>query len=532
MKNIRYLFYILPLLFIGCSNNELSDKNSIFESADIIKNISINITETYQIIDGFGASDCWTGNYVGKYWNEETKERIAEMLFSKKIVDGHPKGIGLSMWRFNLGGGTAEQGDNSDIDDISRRAECFLNSDGSYDWTKQSGQQYFLSKAYDYGCRDFVLFSCTPPVYYTLNGKGYSSNGNNANIKDECYDDFAKYFADVVSYFKKKNILFTKISPVNEPQYNWDSPSQEGTGWTNSEIKRLVKCLDDELTLQGLDNTMILLAETADWEYAAREKSNYGRDNVLYSFFDASSENYVGNLKHVLPILGVHSYWTDCDWNTLQTTRVAARNKADFYNVDLYQTEWSMLGDSYNDNNYPGHEKASYMDIALYMSQVIYHDLTNAGVSSWSYWTSMDMERWNHKNRFMLIKIEPYDGAYGNIMYGGTCDATKTLWVLGNFSLFIRPGYYRVGLNISNSSNSFFGSAYISPDRDRLVAVYTNITDKSIGLDCSIIGIDKKIDKVNVYTTSSTKDLQETVLSDDRFVVPAKSVVTLVYDFE
>lgn len=531
MKKTQYLFYVIPLLLMGCSDDKLSNDDFVFESADITKNITIKPTETYQIIDGFGASDCWTGNYVGQYWDDEIKEKIAELLFSGNIVDGQPKGIGLSMWRFNLGGGTAEQGDASDITDMSRRAECFLNSDGSYDWTKHQGQQFFLNKAYEYGCRDFVLFSCTPPVFYTKNGKGYSSNGAHANLKEEYYDEFAKFFVDVVSHFKKKNIEFTKISPVNEPQYNWDTPSQEGTGWTNTEIKRLVKCLDEELTIQRLDNTNILLGETADWEYAAGEKSNPDRDNVLYSFFDSSSENYVGDLKHVLPILGVHSYWTDGNWNTLQTTRSAARVKADSYNVKLYQTEWSMLGDSYNDSNYPGHEKASYMDIALYMSQVIYHDLTSAGVSSWSYWTSMDMERWNQKNRFMLIRLDPTDGPYGSILNGGECEATKTLWVLGNFSLFIRPGYHRVGLEIENSSNSFFGSAYISPDNNKLVAVYTNMTDKSIGLNASY-SIKRKIKQVKAYTTTATDNLKETLLSTDKYVAPAKSVVTLVYEFE
>lgn len=531
MKSLQYFVLMTSLLMAGCSDNEVAENNSAFESADIIKQITINASQVYQEIDGFGASDCWTGNYVGKYWNEDTKERIAEMLFSDEIVDGQPKGIGLSMWRYNLGGGTAEQGDNSDISDISRRAECFLNPDGSYDWTKHEGQQFFLRKAYEYGCREFVLFSCTPPVYYTINGKGYSSNGSHANLKDEYFDDFAKYIADVVLHFKNNNIEFTKISPVNEPQYNWDSPSQEGSGWTNSEVKRLVGYIDNELTSHSLDNTKILLGETADWEYASGEKNNPGRDNVLFSFFDPSSEDYVGNFKHVLPVLGVHSYWTDGNWNTLQTTRVAAKAMADSYNVKLYQTEWSMLGDSYSDDNYPGHDKASYMDIALYMSQVIYHDLTNAGVSSWSYWTSMDMERWNQKNRFMLIKIEPQDGPYGNILYGGTCEATKTLWVLGNFSLFVKPGYHRIGFDISNPSNSFFGSAYISPDKDKLVAVYTNMTDKSIGLNASVSGIDKKVKQVKVYTTSSNKNLEETILSDDRFIAPAKSVVTVIYYF-
>ena len=67
--------------------------------------------------------------------------------------------------------------------------------DGTLDWTKQAGQQYFLEKAKQYGCEQFVMFSNTPPVYLTRNGKGYSDMGAYSNLKDDSYDDFAKYIA-------------------------------------------------------------------------------------------------------------------------------------------------------------------------------------------------------------------------------------------------------------------------------------------------------------------------------------------------
>jgi hypothetical protein len=95
---------------------------------------------------GFGASDCWTPAYIGKYWTSG-RDRISELLFSSEIVDGQPKGIGLSMWRVNLGGGSAEQGDESGIVDKSRRAESYLTDNLSLDWTHCEGQRYFMSSA-------------------------------------------------------------------------------------------------------------------------------------------------------------------------------------------------------------------------------------------------------------------------------------------------------------------------------------------------------------------------------------------------
>ena len=34
------------------------------------------------------------------------------------------------------------------------------------------GQQYFMEKAKEYGCDQFILFTGTPPVFMTKNGTG------------------------------------------------------------------------------------------------------------------------------------------------------------------------------------------------------------------------------------------------------------------------------------------------------------------------------------------------------------------------
>lgn len=287
--------------------------------------------------------------------------------------------------------------------------------------------------------------------------------------------------------------------------------------------------LDKALEEKNLNNTRILLAEAGDWEYTYKEKNDAQRSNVIFNFFDSSSANYVGDLKHVFPAIAGHSYWTDGSWNTLNSVRSQVASAASARQLKVYQTEWSMLGDNYNSDGYPGHQKASYLDMALYLSKVLHSDLTVANASSWSYWTSMDSERWDQKCRFHLIKVTPAGGDYGDFGESGTYEATKNLWVLGNYSLFIRPGYQRVSLSIPNTSNSFFGSAYISPEGDRLVAVYTNLTSKSIALDIKLEGLGKKVTGIKRYTTSQTENLTEDELPGDHCVVQPQSVITLVY---
>ncbi|MBR2887118.1 MAG: hypothetical protein IKB95_02740, partial [Bacteroidales bacterium] len=241
------------------------DQNAVWKvvnTADERENrvipVTINAETVYQTIEGFGASDCWLGEFVGK--NYTSKMQMAKLLFSQDTTsDGSLQGIGLSMWRVNLGAGSAEQGEGSKITDVARRAECYLSADGkTYDWNKCKGQQYFMNEAKRYGVEKMLLFSNSPLVFWTDNGFAFSANGENANIKEDGYEKFAGYMADVAKHFTESGINIDYISPVNEPQYNWDGTDQEGSGWQNSEITKLVKALDEKL---GSLNTKIVIAE-------------------------------------------------------------------------------------------------------------------------------------------------------------------------------------------------------------------------------------------------------------------------------
>lgn len=526
----KFLLLALGFGFVGCSSEDTPEApptgdNDIPE-VSVGKVVSIDPNEKYQTIRGFGASDCWSPSYVGKYWTD-SRAGISELLFSSEIVEGQPKGIGLSLWRVNLGAGSAEQGDASGIEDKSRRAESYMTTEGNYDWNKCEGQRYFMSRAKELGVPDFILFSNSPLVQYTKNGKGLSNSGMNSNLKDDCYDDYAKYMADVAKHYTEEGYNITHISPVNEPQYNWDS-GQEGSGWTNDQVAKLVRELDSSLTANGL-STDILLGEAGDWEYLYKVKNEEERSNVISAFFTPGSSAYVGDLAHVKNLICGHSYWTDGTWDGMRQVRLDVHNKAVASGLELWQSEWSMLGDGYSSSEFIGYDKATEMDIALYMSKVIHNDLTVAQVSSWSYWTSMDVSRWGHKNRFLLISLVPQGGESGDIANEGTYRATPTLWVLGNYSRFIRPGYTRINLTMNETMN-FFGSAWISPKGDEIVAVYSNLSDKAVKLIDESEGWNSESVSVKTYTSSLSKNLKERVVPADGDVyIDANSVTTVVY---
>lgn len=489
--------------------------------------LSLNVNKTYQEMEGFGASDCWLPNTLGMYWNN-TKYDMAELLFSQTFdKEGAPRGIGLSMWRVNLGAGTAEIGEASGISNENEfnRAESFL-TDGKYNWSKAQGQQYFMQQAKNMGVEKFVLFSNSPLVQFTKNGMGRSSGGANANLKDDCYDDFAEYMAEVAAHFTGEGYNITAISPVNEPQYEWNGDSQEGSPWQNKEIAQLTRELDKSLTARGLD-TEILVAEAGDWTYLYETGRNSGRDNQIINFFSTNSENYIGDLAHVKNLLCGHSYWTYPSYDEMRSVRRKVGNAASQKGLRLWQTEWSMLDAPPQGIDYG---RSSDFEIAQGMSEIIHSDLVDANCSSWSYWTAMSVaNRWDHRIRFELINTIPssgnvYDSDFRN---EGRIEDTKNLWVLGNYSLFVRPGYRRIDVG-GKDTRDFFSSAFIAPDNSCVVVVVTN-RDKSKGV---LLNIDKPqgTKAVYTYTTSEDKNLkpERFNVKDDVFVDPS-SVTTIVF---
>ena len=479
---------------------------------------------------------------MGKYFSEAEKEKSARWLFSREFdINGNPEGIGLSMWRINLGAGSAEQSNGSGIDDITRRGYCYLDAKGTYDWTKSSGQQYFMQQAKKYGVDHYLLFSNSAPVQFTKNGKAFANAGEQGcNLSDNHYGDFANFLTTTTKHFIDEGYNITLISPVNEPQYDWTN-GQEGSPWTNECISRLARELDASIAKQGI-GSKILLPEACQWKALYMDATEKRANNQIEAFFNPANTNtYIGDLKSVQRAVAGHSYWTFGTNDDLQNIRKAVADKAAKYDLDVYQTEWSMLDKEPSTSaGFPAsYDAASYMDIALYMGKLIHCDLTYGNMAAWSYWTTFAQEKWGQKNRFYLLRLnakgDTGNESYGEIVNGGTVTDNANLWVLGNYSRFIRPGYRRIGhtTNQSESLNKLMGSAYISPDGKRIVVVYVNM-GAATGVNLNVDGhIAAK--EINLYRTSETENLKhiaETYTLGQRILIPKKSVSTFVIDFD
>lgn len=501
--------------------------------------ITLNDGVKYQTIDNFAASDCWNTEYVGRYFSNANREKVARWLFSTETdAQGNPLGIGLSSWRVNLGAGSAGQGAKSGIEDETRRVDCFLQADGSYDWTRCPGQQYFMAKAKEYGVNDFVLFSNSAPVYFTKNGLSLCDNTTgDANLKDDCYDDFAEFMATTAQHFADNGYNIRYISPVNEPSWEW-TDGQEGTHWTNECIARLTRELDKSITKRNL-GTKIFIPEACVYNTLYM----VGSDMHLNAFWNSeNAETYVGNLASLAPIAAAHSYWTVGTNYELESTRKDAKAAADAYGLKLYQTEWSMLENAPSTKaGFPegGYDAATSMDIALYMAKIIQSDLIYSNVASWSYWTATARSQWGHKNRFLLIRLnaenETSYESYAAMTGNGKVTDDANLWALGNFSRFIRPGYTRIDMSGADEMNGLLGSGYLSPDGNKLVAVIVNMgyDERSISLNATSHDLNGY--KMNKYVTDSSNNLQRdasvpTNYDGGNISIGARSITTITLE--
>jgi len=488
-----------------------------------------------QTIDNFSASDGWSMQFVG-LWPKQKMDKMADWLFStENDSNGNPKGIGLSLWRFNIGAGSAEQGDSSKINNIWTRSECFLKPDGTYDWNKQSGQRNFMQLAKQRGVNQFLGFILSAPVYWTQNGLATNmGRGATFNLKENRYDDFARFTADVVHGLQKNDdIKLDYICPFNEPDghWNWVGSNQEGTAATNREIAKTVRIMGNEFAARKIE-TQILVSESFDYNcmFRTHPYTKADRGYQIQAFFTPDSVNtFIGNVPNVPRLMAAHSYWTNTPISSLKDVRMELGKVLQKNKVSYWQTELCIMS---NDEEIGGgHAVDLSMKTALYVARIIHHDLVYANASAWQWWRAIGTG--NYKDG--LIYAEP-----DVTLKDGSFTDSKLMWVLGNYSRFVRPGAVRLGVSAYNSKGkqvlngdtdpySLMLSAYENKDKTPvMVVVNYSLNDRTIDLQWK----GDAPARWAPYCTMDDKAANLTPLSGIPYgkvmTIPARSVITYV----
>ena len=474
---------------------------------------TIMVDQPRQTIRHFGASDAWSMQDIGMWSDTAAQAQIADWLFSLETDEnGQPRGIGLSLWRFNLGAGSAEQGEAAAIN-RDTRTECLLQADGSYDWSRQEGQRRFLRMAKERGVPYFLAFLNSPPVYFTQNGLATNTGrGGTLNLRDDCYDDFAQFMATAMRGLEERDgIHIDYISPVNEPDghWNWQGPKQEGSPATNREIARLVKATSEAFQRQGV-STQIMVNESSDLRcLLGVYKTSWERGNTLRTLFSKdSTATYLGDTPLVPRLILGHSYWTNTPVKRMKKIRQQLREACRDLGVGFWQSEICIMQNDEEIGGGGGYDFS--MKTALYVARIIHHDLAYADAESWSWWRACGG---NYKDGLICVWNRQQRAR-----------DSRLLWALGNYSRFVRPGAVRYDVSGKEDPNGLMLTAFRNKD-GQWVVVAINYSDKEQPLDLAFS--DGSQTQWQCYRTSDVEGETLKPVTVDN-VLPARSITTFV----
>lgn len=525
------------IFLVSCDSENNGDSDSGSSAAEL----SINLDANLQTMESFGASDAWQCNFIGKNWPSDKRNKIADLLFSKDFdADGNPKGIGLSLWRFNLGAGSSEQGDASDITDEWRRTECFTTDGVSYNMNKQAGQVWFMKAARERGVEKLLAFANSAPVYLTQNGKAHATIKEFYNLKDGKMPDLADFWANSLDKLKtEQGLTIDYVSPFNEPQYEWDGTNQEGSPATNANIYSFVNILSPKLQSKGVE-AQIVVGEAGAYEPLYKTVSGKeSRSNQIDYFFGANSAKKISGLSNVKKTISAHSYWQAWPLSEMVSSRQkAASGIQGAGNISLWSSEYCVL-ENPGTAELPGGAGAGRdlgMSLALWTARIINTDIAVGGVTSWQWWTAIS--RGDYKDGLIHVDDGASNGA-GNSDYcknDGYIRDSKTLWALGNFSFFVKPGMVRVQIpSVDNAAsvNDVMVTAYKDVANKKLVVVAVNISKSAKAYKLNLAGGTLTDNKLTPYTTSETLSLKKgTAVDATNIQIPARAVVTYVGSYK
>lgn len=541
MRGLKYLLNLTLIGLIACNSDPTDPDDPQFQNPSKNNSISVDISQKHQTMHHFGASDGWSVEVIGKNWPVAIREQLSEALFSKEFDQNEkPMGIGLSMWRTNIGSGSANQ-ENSGFDPAAwfRMTSCALQPDGTYDWeNNQEGSRWFMKKAKDYGVEYITDWVTSPPYFMTKSGFTFATpDVTGYNLQEDKYAAFADYLADYVSYHESIGIPIDFVSPINEPQYNWSyqpgTAFQEGTFCSDEEAFGLVKEIDRSFQEKSV-SAKVILPESSDLRVMYSFVGQYPlNSNQIDSFWSSTSPTYLGNLSKVNRVIAGHSYWSNSNLQSALDNREKIREKSLQNGAQFWQTEYSLLGEEYQE----GREinRLNEIDYMLWLARLIHWDVALANASGWSFWTAMSVSDFgDHKNRFGLFSWRSTEQSRNSAT--GTVEASRLLWTLGHYSRFVRPGYQRVEATHSlyndqlSASTNLMVSAFLSPDQSELVLVLVNYSDKIEKFSLDGIGSDLKIKegKVTAYLSTNAQNMQPELFDRSEIIMPGKSIMTVI----
>lgn len=457
MRTFRLLALaaVIPAGLVGCNSEEKH------------LDVTVDWNDVKQTIDGFGASSAFFGDNIS--------DEIADQLFDAK------KGIGLSLLRIMIGMPDDVTSDGSEPEDgkpIATAPELFT--------AKQA-----LSR----GAKVWATAWTPPPMWKTTNNKNGKGDGFDSNtLKEDKYEDFAKYLADFVDMMKTEGVEISGVSPINEPDYT--------ATWDNAQLTpdQLAKFIGEYMGPMFKDrwpDVQIISPDTADWPSV---------DRYLNAMFAGPAKDY-------LSVVATHPYQNSNDKIVLDYRRPADNGKR------FWETEWSQ-------ENMHGDTPDPTMVSAIDMMRKLHDHMTISNLNAWNWWAiyispdalqSADEDK-VRQNPALIQPDEKFDKSY---MF-------KRGYALGHWSRFVRPGFKRIAAT-DHPLKSVLIEAY-RDDAEHLALIAVNTGNNTITQNFMIDGHSFGTLTPWITSPNDAMSAKGTLDGGDSFTydLPPQSVITFV----
>ncbi|MEN0019291.1 MAG: glycoside hydrolase [Planctomycetota bacterium] len=436
--------------------------------------ITIDHDEQFQTWEGFGYSGAWWSHHVGG-WDEEVLEEILDLLYTDAGAD-------LDIYRYNPGGGH-----NDEALDPWRSKVSFETSPGEYDWTVDPNGMRVMRGALERGVESVAVCFYSPPSRLTISGKPSGGPNGASNLKPEDFAEFATYCVDIAEYVRTTMGLDeVAIAPINEPQWRWGETNrwQEGMFLTPEETAGVLRAVADEIDRRDVP----LLLE-------GPEAGEWSRSTLDYIRAMAADEVLIDSLHR----LAIHSYWSEPE----HRTELRAMLEELDIDTPIVMSEWCHMEWT----------RDSTMNSALVLADTLYNDLTLGNVVSWSGWLAVNP----HDFKTGLIHA---DWDTNTIM-----DVPKRLWVVAQFSRFIKPGAVRIRCVVGENETDVRAVAFQDADSDGVTCVLMNF-----GTEPASVRFDDSLRIDEVFVTDAEHSVGAGEQTEGVIDLSPRSVTTVLID--
>ncbi|KAI1268461.1 glycoside hydrolase family 30 protein [Xylariaceae sp. FL1019] len=432
-----------------------------FQTRQAASTITVDLTKTYQTMDGFGCSFAFQRANLITNMSDKTKQRyLLDLLFNTT------SGAGLSIVRNGIGSSPDSSSDH--MNTFAPKNPGGPSATPQYSWDgKDSGQVFVSQEAYNtYGVRQIYGDAWSAPGYMKTN-----NNENNGGTlcgvtgascsSGDWKQAFANYLVQYVQYYADAGVPVTRLGFLNEPEF---SPSYAGMNSNGQQAADFIKVLYATLQSANLtDQVGIGCCESEGWGNQVNMLNGIKSAGVEAMLAMVTSHTYTGGSNSPMDTKVPVWLSEQCDLNGGWTTAWYSSGGA---------------GDGYT------------------WANNIYNAVVSTQVSGYLYWEGVQWPSPNTNEK--IIKVDqqsPYN-----------IEVSKRLWAFANWSRYVRPGAIRLGTSGGSGVKS---TAFKNADGSLAVVVISTGTSAS-AVSIKVSGATTAPTAATAWVTDTTHDCAQT----------------------